>query len=71
MDKVLRGLNLTYVYNVSCIASDCQKSEDSRSCHTITPLTTFVIPEVRFDLVHLDLMGPLAPCNDYAYIDTH
>ena len=46
----------------------CQRS--MVQCHTITPLSTFGIPETRFDRIHIDLVGPLPPSSNYTYILT-
>ena len=35
----------------------CQQSKVQR--HTVTPLSTFSTPDARFDMIHLDLVGPL------------
>ncbi|GFV82441.1 retrovirus-related Pol polyprotein from transposon 17.6 [Trichonephila clavipes] len=46
-----------------CLA--CQKSKIHR--HTRSPLSSFQEPSLRFDHVHLDLIGPLPPSNGYTY----
>ena len=38
--------------------------------HTNTPLSTFAAPDVRFDNVHLDLVGPLLPSDGHTYLLT-
>jgi cleavage and polyadenylation specificity factor subunit 1 len=38
--------------------------------HTTAPLLPFSTPEVRFDRVHLDLVGPLPPRKGYSYLFT-
>lgn len=49
-----------------CIS--CQRSKVQR--HTITPLAEFPAPDARFDHVHLDIVGPLPPCNGQSYLLT-
>ena len=44
----------------------CQQSKVHR--HTIAPLATFATPNRRFDMVHIDLVGPLCPSQGYVYI---
>ena len=39
-------------------------------CHTVTPLSTFSIPDARFDLIHIDIVGPLPPSEGYSYLLT-
>ena len=46
----------------------CQRSKVQR--HTITPLSTFANPDARFDLIHIDIVGPLPPSSGYSYILT-
>ena len=43
----------------------CQHSKIHR--HTVTPLSTFATPDVRFDMVHIDIVGPLLPSNGFRY----
>jgi cleavage and polyadenylation specificity factor subunit 1 len=50
----------------SCL--QCQRSKVQR--HTVTPLSTFSTPDVRFDKVHIDIVGPLPSSNGYSYILT-
>ena len=50
----------------SCI--QCQKAKIHR--HTVTPLATFNTPDVRFDQVHIDLVGPLPTSQGYSYLLT-
>ncbi|XP_052743759.1 uncharacterized protein LOC112047118 isoform X1 [Bicyclus anynana] len=52
-------------YVKKCIP--CQKCKIQR--HTITPLGTFDKAS-RLSHCHLDLIGPLKPCNDYKYCVT-
>jgi hypothetical protein len=46
----------------------CQRAKVQR--HTVTPLSTFSTPDARFDIVHLDLVGPLPHSNGYTYLLT-
>ena len=50
----------------SCLK--CQKSKIHR--HTVTPLSTFPTPDVRFDHVHIDIVGPLPISQGNKYILT-
>ena len=50
----------------SCLK--CQQSKIQR--HTATPLHTFVLPDSRFDRIHIDLVGPLPPSRGYTYLLT-
>ena len=36
--------------------------------HTATPLSTFPTPDVRFDVVHIDLIGPLPLSQGFSYL---
>lgn len=47
----------------TCIA--CQKSKVHR--HTSSALGNFNLPKVRFSHVHLDIVGPLPPSDEYRY----
>ncbi|UYV72042.1 hypothetical protein LAZ67_9001620, partial [Cordylochernes scorpioides] len=44
----------------------CQVSKTTR--HTRTPLQSFSPPDGRFSHVHIDLVGPLPPSENYRYI---
>ena len=46
----------------------CQRAKVHR--HTKAPLAPFVVPERRFDHVHVDLVGPLPPSHGYTYLLT-
>ena len=46
----------------------CQRSKVQR--HTVTPLSTFSTPDAWFDMVHIDLVGPLPPSRGYTYLLT-
>ena len=50
----------------SCI--QCQRAKVQR--HTTTPLSSFSLPDSRFDTVHVDLVGPLPPSRGFTYILT-
>ena len=50
----------------SCL--QCQQAKVHR--HTVTPLATFNTPDVRFDHVHIDLVGPLPTSQGYTYLLT-
>ena len=55
MDRDIRN----YVRN--CLS--CQQSKVNR--HTKSPVHSFSIPASRFDVVHIDLIGPLPPALEY------
>ena len=38
--------------------------------HTVTPQSKFPVPDARFDVVHIDLVGPLPPSKGFTYILT-
>ena len=50
----------------SCVP--CQKSKVIR--HTVSPLGTFSTPDVRFDHIHIDIVGPLPPSQGFKYLFT-
>ena len=50
----------------SCL--QCKRAKIRR--HTVTPLATFNTPDVRFDPVHIDLVGPLTTSQGYTYLLT-
>ena len=50
----------------SCVA--CQRAKIHR--HTKAPLQPFLIPERRFDHVHVDLVGPLPPSQGFTHLLT-
>ena len=50
----------------SCL--QCQRSKVHR--HTVTPLGMFATPDARFNHIHIDLVGPLPPCQGYSYLLT-
>lgn len=47
----------------TCI--NCQKSKVNR--HTITPFKQIEIPNSRFEVVNMDIIGPLPSSNGYSY----
>ncbi|UYV60238.1 hypothetical protein LAZ67_1000518 [Cordylochernes scorpioides] len=51
-----------------CACHRCQVSKTAR--HTRTPLQSFSPPDGRFSHVHIDLVGPLPPSENYRYIFT-
>ena len=38
--------------------------------HTFSPISTFATPDVRFDQLHVDIVGPLPPSKGNIYILT-
>lgn len=36
----------------------------------MTPVMSIAMPKKRFDVIHLDLVGPLPSCNNYTYVLT-
>ena len=38
--------------------------------HTVTPLSSFATPDIRFDHVHIDIVGPLPPSDGHSYLLT-
>ena len=50
----------------SCI--QCQRAKIYR--HSTTPLSSFSTPDVRFSVVHVDIVGPLPPSHGYTYLLT-
>ncbi len=50
----------------SCV--QCQRAKIQR--HTTAPLTPFPTPDNRFDVIHIDLVGPLPPSHEYTYLLT-
>ena len=47
---------------------DCHQSKVSQ--HTRTPLQDFTEPSCRFDLLHVDIVGPLTPSQGFTYLFT-
>ena len=50
----------------SCL--QCQRTKVHR--HTFSPISTFATPDVRFDQLHVDIVGPLPPSKGNIYILT-
>ena len=50
----------------SCI--QCQRAKVQR--HITTPLASFPTPDTRFNVIHIDLVGPLPPSQGYTYLLT-
>ena len=50
----------------ACLA--CQLSKVHT--HTSSPLSSFPVPDVRFDNIHIDIVGPLPLFNNYSYLLT-
>ena len=50
----------------SCI--QCQRAKIQR--HTTAPVSPFPTPDVRFDTIHVDLVGPLPPSRGFTYLLT-
>ena len=50
----------------SCV--QCQRAKIQK--HTTTPLSSFPTPDARFDVIHIDLVGPLPPSRGYTYLLT-
>ena len=46
----------------------CHRSKIHR--HTVSPPAFFLSPDIRFDHVHIDLVGPLPTCKGYSYLFT-
>ena len=48
--------------------SHCQRTKITR--HTFAPPAGFKLPDARFDVIHIDLVGPLPPSRGYTYLLT-
>ena len=46
----------------------CQRAKVQR--HSTTPLSSFPTPDSHFDVVHIDLVGPLPPSRGFTYLLT-
>ena len=46
----------------------CHRAKVQR--HTITPFSHFTTPDVRFDSIHIDIVGLLPPSKGYTYLLT-
>ena len=50
----------------SCV--QCQRAKIQR--HSTAPLSSFPNPDARFDVIHIDLVGPLPPSRGFTYLLT-
>ena len=50
----------------SCL--QCQRSKIHR--HTFSPISTFATPDIRFDQLRVDIIGPLPPSKGHVYLLT-
>lgn len=50
-------------WSKACLS--CQRSKTTRHVHS--PFSTLDLPSARFKFVHIDLIGPLPPSNEYRY----
>ena len=50
----------------SCI--QCQRAKIQR--HSTAPLSSFPTPDARFDVIHIDIVGPLPPPRSFTYLLT-
>ena len=50
----------------SCV--QCQRAKIQRHSHT--PLSSFPVPDARFDVIHIDLVGPLPTARGFTYLLT-
>ena len=50
----------------SCI--QCQRAKIQR--HTTVPLSPYPTPNAHFDVIHIDIIGPLPPSQCYTYLLT-
>ena len=50
----------------SCV--QCQRAKIQR--HSTAPLSPFTTPNARFDVIHIDLVGPLPPSRGFTYLLT-
>ena len=48
----------------SCV--HCQRAKIQR--HTTAPLSSFPTPDTRFDVIHIDLVGPLPPSQGFTHL---
>ena len=76
MRATQRLVNSSYIWpNMStdvrkwtCSCVQCQRAKVQQ--HTVSPHSTFTTPDVHFDYIHIDIVGPLPPSNCYSYILT-
>ena len=50
----------------SCL--QCQRAKIQRHSHS--PPSTFSTPDARFDIIHIDIVGPLPPSHGFTYLLT-
>ena len=50
----------------SCV--QCQRAKIQR--RTTTALSSFPTPDARFDVIHIDIVGPLSPSRGFTYLLT-
>ena len=61
------GINSdVHCWTHSCI--QCQRAKIQR--HTATHLSLFPTPDARFDVIHIDIVGPLLPSQGFTYLLT-
>ena len=61
------GINKDVVqWTRTCQQCQCCKVQR----HTVTPFSTFATPDARFDVIHIDIVGPLPPAEGYSYLLT-
>ena len=52
-------------------ARTCQRCQESKiHRHVSAPLGTFLSPDARFDHLHIDIVGPLPPSQNFRYLLT-
>ena len=56
----------TDVRKWTCSCVQCQRAKVQQ--HTVSHHSTFTTPDVHFDYIHIDIVGPLPPSNCYSYI---
>ena len=48
----------------------CNLLRSKHQQHSVTSLSTFAMPDARFDYIHINFVGPLLPFNGHLYILT-
>ena len=61
------GIN-TDVRRWARLCMQCQRAKIQRYLHT--SLSSFPVPDARFDIIHIDLVGPLATARGFTYLLT-
>ena len=61
------GLN-TDVHCWACSCIQCQRAKIQRYSHT--PLSSFLVPDAYFDVIHTDFAGPLPTARGFTYLLT-